>query len=65
MHRAAALTEAVVTLAVERIGARGDGIAVWQGETVYLPFAVLGDRVRARLGVRRGDGREGLSLIHI
>ncbi|MGH7113699.1 MAG: class I SAM-dependent RNA methyltransferase, partial [Stellaceae bacterium] len=50
---------ALVELAVERIGAAGDGIARWRGEPVYLPFTTPGDRVRARFGARRGGGREG------
>ncbi|HEY3909858.1 MAG TPA: class I SAM-dependent RNA methyltransferase [Stellaceae bacterium] len=46
-------------LTVERIGAAGDGVARRQGERIYLPFTAPGDRVRARLGPRRGGGREG------
>jgi tRNA/tmRNA/rRNA uracil-C5-methylase (TrmA/RlmC/RlmD family) len=49
----------LVELVVERIGARGDGIAEHHGEPVFLPFTVPGDRVLARLGARRGGGREG------
>ena len=49
----------VAELVVERIGARGDGVANWRRETVYLPFTLPGERVRARLGMRRGGGREG------
>ncbi len=49
----------LVELSVERIGAAGDGIARWRDEPVFLPFTVLGDRVRARLGSRRGGGLEG------
>jgi 23S rRNA (uracil1939-C5)-methyltransferase len=52
----------LVELEVERLGARGDGIAEYQGEPVFLPFTVPGDRVLARLGVRRGGGREGRVL---
>ena len=51
--------ERPVELSVERVGARGDGIAQHRGEPVFLPFTVPGDRVRARLGARRGGGREG------
>jgi 23S rRNA (uracil1939-C5)-methyltransferase len=51
--------ERSVELTVERIGAQGDGVAQYRGELVYLPFAVTGDRVLARLGARRGGGREG------
>jgi 23S rRNA (uracil1939-C5)-methyltransferase len=49
----------LVELEVERLGARGDGIAEHEGEPVFLPFTAPGDRVRARLGVRRSGGREG------
>jgi len=51
-----------VELAVERIGAQGDGIAEYDGKPVFLPFTVPGDRVRARLGARRHGGREGLVI---
>ncbi|HEV2302680.1 MAG TPA: class I SAM-dependent RNA methyltransferase, partial [Stellaceae bacterium] len=51
--------EELAELEVERIGAQGDGIAAWRGEPVYLPFTLPGERVRARLGRRRGGGREG------
>jgi len=46
-------------LTVERLGPQGDGIANWQGEPVFLPFTVPGDRVRAQIGARRGSGHEG------
>jgi 23S rRNA (uracil1939-C5)-methyltransferase len=49
----------LVELLVERIGARGDGIAFYQGKPVFLPFTVPGDRVLARLGQSRGGGCEG------
>jgi 23S rRNA (uracil1939-C5)-methyltransferase len=52
-------TEGPVELVVERLGAHGDGIARHEGEPIFLPFTVPGDRVRARLGARRGGGREG------
>jgi len=44
---------------VAQLGAQGDGIAFYAGEPIFLPFTVPGDRVRARLGARRGLGREG------
>ena len=49
----------LVELSVERIGATGDGVALWRGEPIFLPFTVPGDHVRARLGSRRGGGLEG------
>jgi 23S rRNA (uracil1939-C5)-methyltransferase len=48
-----------VELVVESLGAQGDGVAHWRGETIFLPFTVPGDRVRAEIGLRRGSGREG------
>jgi 23S rRNA (uracil1939-C5)-methyltransferase len=47
------------TLTIESIGVRGDGVAHRDGEAIYIPFAAPGDRVRVRLGVRRGEGRVG------
>lgn len=46
-----------VELRIERVGVRGDGVAHWQGEPVFVPFAAPGDRVRATLGPKRGAGR--------
>jgi 23S rRNA (uracil1939-C5)-methyltransferase len=51
--------EELVELAIERVGARGDGIAQYRGGPVFVPFTVPGDHVRARLGARRHGGREG------
>jgi 23S rRNA (uracil1939-C5)-methyltransferase len=53
---------AAVTLTVESIGARGDGIAHHRGERVFLPFTVPGDRLRAELGAPRAEGRSGRVL---
>ncbi|HUK08340.1 MAG TPA: class I SAM-dependent RNA methyltransferase [Stellaceae bacterium] len=48
-----------LVLEVERIGVRGDGIALYQGRHVYLPLTAPGDRVRVRLGARREEGWSG------
>ena len=45
-----------VELAVEGLGARGDGFASLDGRPVFVPFTVAGDRVRARLTGERGGG---------
>jgi 23S rRNA (uracil1939-C5)-methyltransferase len=58
-RRKNARNDQLADLTVERVGAQGDGIAHFAGEPVFLPFTVPGDRVRVRLGVRRGGGREG------
>ena len=43
---------------VERLGARGDGIATLEtGDRFYIPFAAPGDRLKVRVGRKRGDGR--------
>ncbi|HEY1794996.1 MAG TPA: TRAM domain-containing protein [Stellaceae bacterium] len=48
----------VVELAIDELGSQGDGVASWRGETVFVPFTLPGDRVRARLGSPRQGGRE-------
>jgi 23S rRNA (uracil1939-C5)-methyltransferase len=49
-------------LAVETVGARGDGIAHLDGQPVYLPLTLAGDRVRARVEGERGDVVEFLDM---
>jgi len=44
-------------LAVSRLGVQGDGIAETPEGPVYVDGALPGERVRARLGASRGDGR--------
>ena len=46
----------VVELEIERLGARGDGIARYRGRVVYVPFTAPGDRVRVALTGARGEG---------
>ncbi|CAA7615834.1 class I SAM-dependent RNA methyltransferase [Magnetospirillum sp. SS-4] len=53
-----------VELDIESIGARGDGIGHLDGEAVFVPFTVAGDRVLARVESRRGDGLAA-SLIEV
>jgi len=45
-----------VELDILAIGARGDGLAKLDGENVFVPLSLQGDRVVARLEGRRGDG---------
>ncbi|CUW38325.1 putative RNA (uracil-5)-methyltransferase [Magnetospirillum sp. XM-1] len=45
-----------VELSIEQVGARGDGIARLDAETVFVPFTVAGDKVLARVEGKRGDG---------
>lgn len=45
-----------LSLQIDELGARGDGIAHAAGRTFYVPFAVPGDVVDARVVGKRGDG---------
>lgn len=60
----AAPREDVVEIAIEEIGAKGDGIGHAGGTPIFVPYTVPGDRVRARLGAARERGRAA-SIIEI
>ncbi len=51
------MSEAVLT--VESVGVRGDGVASHEGGKIFLPFTAPGDRVRAKLLAKKGEGRSG------
>src|SRR5258708_39778872 len=51
-----AAMRAPIELAIVERGARGDGIADYRGERVFVPLALPGERVSARILGRRGDG---------
>lgn len=42
---------------IDRLGARGDGIADIADNPVFVPFVLPGETVSVRLGKQRGDGR--------
>ena len=46
-----------VTLVIDSVGVRGDGVARHAGQPIYVPLTAPGDRVRARLGAKSGEGR--------
>jgi 23S rRNA (uracil1939-C5)-methyltransferase len=46
----------VIDLAIDEIGARGDGIARHEGLRIFVPFTVPGERVRAELGHPTAEG---------
>lgn len=48
--------QGLVEATVERIGDHGDGIAETPHGRLYIPFTVVGDRVRARPLRSKGDG---------
>ena len=51
-----------VAVRIERLGARGDGIAVHEGALLFVAGALPGETVRVRPGKPRGEGREAMLL---
>src|SRR5690348_18141782 len=49
-------------LTIEALGGQGDGLASRRGESLFIPFALPGDRVRVRLGAPRQGGREARAV---
>jgi 23S rRNA (uracil1939-C5)-methyltransferase len=49
----------ILDLEVASIGTRGDGVAVYGDTRVFLPFTVPGDKLRARIVAKRGEGFAG------
>jgi 23S rRNA (uracil1939-C5)-methyltransferase len=46
-------------VAIEEVGARGDGVARLGSARIFVPLALPGDRLRVRITGRRGDGLVG------
>jgi 23S rRNA (uracil1939-C5)-methyltransferase len=55
-QRKPAFRSQTIELDITSVGARGDGLAKWQGEQVFVPFTLAGEKVIAKLEGRRGDG---------
>ncbi len=49
-------SDAIVT--IDHVGHRGDGVAVLDGKTIYVPFTLGGERVRVRLDGDRAEPTE-------
>ena len=45
-----------VPLTIAEVGARGDGIAMHEGNRYFVPFVLAGETVEIEPGVRRGEG---------
>lgn len=41
-----------IELTIDALGQQGDGLAAWQGEQIFVPFTLPGERVRAVLAGR-------------
>lgn len=48
-----------VEVTVERVGAKGDGLASSHGARLYVPQSLAGDRLMVNFGQPRADGWEG------
>ncbi len=48
-----------IELEIVSLGRRGDGIGYMARETVFVPYAAPGDRLRIRLEGERDGGRRG------
>lgn len=46
-----------IEVVIERLGARGDGIAETPDGPLYVPLGLPGERVRVKPGAKRGEGR--------
>lgn len=49
----------IAELTVAEVGARGDGVGLYDDAKVFVPLTVPGDRVRVRLGDAKGEGLRG------
>ncbi len=45
-----------VEVTIKTLGARGDGVGEWNGAKLFVPFTLPGERVRARVNRRTGEG---------
>jgi 23S rRNA (uracil1939-C5)-methyltransferase len=53
----------LVEVAIEHLGAQGDGIGQLGGTLVFVPLALPGERWRVRLAARRGEGFAAAPLV--
>ena len=56
------MTDRTVEVTVDRLGAAGDGIADHDGQRLFVPGALPGERLLVRLGPVRGEGRSAIPV---
>ena len=56
IFRAHAVNRPPIEVDIADVGVRGDGVALWQGKRLFVPFALAGERVRAEIVGETGDG---------
>lgn len=54
--RAHAVNRPPIEVDIADVGVRGDGVALWQGKRLFVPFALAGERVKAEIVGETGDG---------
>jgi len=47
-----------VEVVISSLGAQGDGVAEYNGQPLYVPLSLSGERMRVRTGAKRGEGLE-------
>ncbi len=55
-RKAKPLDPTPITVEIERLGARGDGVGTWQGKKVYVFDALPGERLSLRPLAKEGEG---------
>jgi 23S rRNA (uracil1939-C5)-methyltransferase len=46
----------IIEAIIERLGAQGDGVGLWQGKPLFVPFVLPGEPVRAEVTRKTRDG---------
>lgn len=54
--RAHAVNRPPIEVTIADVGVRGDGVALWEGKRLFVPFALAGERVKAEIVGETGDG---------
>ncbi len=54
--RARTVNRLPIEVHIADVGVRGDGVALWQGKRLFVPFALAGERVTAEIVGETGDG---------
>lgn len=54
--RARTVDRPPIEVDIADIGVRGDGVALWEGKRLFVPFALAGERVKAEIVGETADG---------
>ncbi len=56
--RARTVSRPPIEVDIAEVGVRGDGVALWEGKRLFVPFALAGERVKAEIVGETGDGTQ-------